>query len=70
MFSEALLQISQHARAGGGQLFSEFIATFGLLCVIWGLCPSALPSGSYSGGPLHHRRLLVSRLPRPLPIQR
>jgi glycerol uptake facilitator-like aquaporin len=36
MFGEALVQISQHVRAGGGQLFSEFIATFGLLCVIWG----------------------------------
>ena len=36
MFGEALLQVSQHVRAGGGQLFSEFIATFGLLCVIWG----------------------------------
>jgi glycerol uptake facilitator-like aquaporin len=36
MFGEALLEISQHARAGGGQLLSEFIATFGLLCVIWG----------------------------------
>ena len=36
MFGESLLQISHHARAGGGQLFSEFVATFGLLCVIWG----------------------------------
>jgi glycerol uptake facilitator-like aquaporin len=36
MFGEALIQISQHARAGGGQLLSEFVATFGLLCVIWG----------------------------------
>jgi glycerol uptake facilitator-like aquaporin len=36
MFGEALVQISQHVRAGGGQLFSEFIATFGLLCIIWG----------------------------------
>jgi glycerol uptake facilitator-like aquaporin len=36
MFGEALLQFSHHPRAGGGQLFSEFIATFGLLCVIWG----------------------------------
>jgi glycerol uptake facilitator-like aquaporin len=35
MFGEALIQVSQHARAGGGQLFSEFVATFGLLCVIW-----------------------------------
>ena len=36
MFGQALLQVSHHARAGGSQLFSEFIATFGLLCVIWG----------------------------------
>lgn len=36
MFNEALIQLSQHARAGDGQLFSEFIATFGLLCVVWG----------------------------------
>ena len=36
MFGQALLQVSRHARAGGGQLLSEFIATFGLLCVIWG----------------------------------
>jgi glycerol uptake facilitator-like aquaporin len=36
MFGEAFLQVSQHARAGGAQLFSEFVATFGLLCVIWG----------------------------------
>ncbi len=36
MFGEALLQLSQHARAGGAQLFSEFVATFGLLGVIWG----------------------------------
>ena len=32
MFGEALLQFSHHIRAGGGQFFSEFIATFGLLC--------------------------------------
>jgi len=36
MFGEALIQISHHTRAGGGQLFSELVATFGLLCVIWG----------------------------------
>ena len=36
MFGEAFLQVSQHARAGDAQLFSEFVATFGLLCVIWG----------------------------------
>ena len=36
MFGQALIQVSQHARAGGAQLFSEFAATFGLLCVILG----------------------------------
>ncbi|MGH9723335.1 MAG: aquaporin [Bryobacteraceae bacterium] len=36
MFGEKVLQVSQHARAGGAQMFSEFIAAFGLLSVIWG----------------------------------
>jgi glycerol uptake facilitator-like aquaporin len=27
---------SRHVRAGGPQLFSEFVATFGLLAIIWG----------------------------------
>src|SRR5688572_7298924 len=36
MFGEALVQASLHERSGGAQAFSEFIATFGLLCVIQG----------------------------------
>jgi glycerol uptake facilitator-like aquaporin len=36
MFNEPLFSFSQHVRAGGSQLFSEFVATFGLLLVIWG----------------------------------
>jgi glycerol uptake facilitator-like aquaporin len=36
MFGEPLLAASRHERAGLGQLASEFIATFGLLSVIWG----------------------------------
>jgi glycerol uptake facilitator-like aquaporin len=36
MFGEQIFSASRHARAGGAQLFSEFVATFGLLCVIWG----------------------------------
>jgi glycerol uptake facilitator-like aquaporin len=36
MFGEPVFSASQHIRAGGAQLFSEFIATFGLLAVIWG----------------------------------
>jgi glycerol uptake facilitator-like aquaporin len=36
MFEERLFMLSQHARSGPAQAFSEFIATFGLLGVIWG----------------------------------
>ena len=36
MFGEPLFTASRHARAGGGQLFGEFVATFGLLSVVWG----------------------------------
>ena len=36
MFGEALFTASEHVRAGRAQLFSEFVATFGLLAVIWG----------------------------------
>lgn len=36
MFGEPLFSASQHARAGYAQLWSEFVATFGLLAVIWG----------------------------------
>lgn len=36
MFSESLFSASRHVRAGGAQLFSEFVATFGLLSVIFG----------------------------------
>ncbi len=36
MFGLPLYSISQHARSGFAQDFSEFIATFGLLSVIWG----------------------------------
>jgi glycerol uptake facilitator-like aquaporin len=36
MFGEPLFFASQHARTGAAQWWSEFIATFGLLSVIWG----------------------------------
>jgi glycerol uptake facilitator-like aquaporin len=36
MFGEPLFAASRHARAGSGQIFSEFVATFGLVSVIWG----------------------------------
>jgi len=36
MFGLPVFFASGRARAGGAQLFSEFVATFGLLAVIWG----------------------------------
>ena len=36
MFGAPILSASRHARSGGSQVFSEFVATAGLLCVIWG----------------------------------
>ena len=36
MFGEPLFFASHHARSGIAQAFSEFVATFGLLAVIWG----------------------------------
>jgi len=46
MFELPLYFASQHARAGSAQMFSEFVATFGLLAVIWGSVrsrPSMVP---------------------------
>ena len=46
MFGEPLFAASQHVRAGAPQLFSEFVATFGLLSIIWGCVrnrPTAVP---------------------------
>lgn len=46
MFELPVFFASQHARAGTAQAFSEFVATFGLLAVIWGcarLRTSAVP---------------------------
>ncbi len=55
MFGEAVFSASRHVRSGGAQMFSEFVATFGLLCVIWGcarLRSSAVPFavGAYITG--------------------
>jgi glycerol uptake facilitator-like aquaporin len=55
MFGAPVFAASIRARAGGAQIFSEFIATFGLLAVIWGcarLRSSAVPFavGAYITG--------------------
>ncbi len=36
MFGLSLFSASRHARSGISQVFSEFVATFGLMSVIWG----------------------------------
>jgi glycerol uptake facilitator-like aquaporin len=36
MFGEPIFFASRHARNGSAQVFSEFVATFGLLSVVWG----------------------------------
>jgi glycerol uptake facilitator-like aquaporin len=36
MFAHPLIALSQHSRSGAAQLFSEFVATFGLLVVVHG----------------------------------
>ena len=36
MFGERVFMLSVHARSGPAQMVSEFVATFGLLSVIWG----------------------------------
>ncbi len=46
MFSQPVFFLSSQIRTGGAQWFSEFVATFGLLAVIWGCArqrPSAIP---------------------------
>jgi glycerol uptake facilitator-like aquaporin len=42
MFGLQLISTSHHTRNGSAQLFSEFVATFGLMSVIWG-CSRSRP---------------------------
>ena len=64
MFGEPVFRASRHVRAGSAQVFSEFVATFGLLCVIWG-CARLRSVYLFLGrrtvrrGRLHHRGVLV-----------
>lgn len=43
MFGLPVVSLSHHVRSGGAQFLSEFIATFGLLSVIWG-CVRSRPT--------------------------
>ena len=42
MFELPVFFASRHARSGPAQMFSEFVATFGLLAVIWGCARTRL----------------------------
>jgi len=50
MFGEPLFSISQHARAGLAQGWSEFVASFGLLAVIWGCVRNRAPAVPFAVG--------------------
>jgi glycerol uptake facilitator-like aquaporin len=55
MFGMPVFSVSAHTRSGPAQAFSEFVATFGLLAVIWGCVrsrPAILPFavGAYISG--------------------
>ena len=50
MFSAPLFFASRQARAGGAQLFSEFVATFGLLAVIRGCARTRPADVAYAVG--------------------
>ena len=50
MFGLAVIQTSTHVRTGRAQLFSEFVATFGLLAVIWGCSRARLAAVPFAVG--------------------
>lgn len=50
MFGVPLFFSSMHARNGGAQLWSEGVATFGLLMVIWGCARFRPPATAYAVG--------------------
>src|SRR5947208_15697666 len=50
MFDLPVLQHSTHVRSGPAQLWSEFVATFGLLAVIWGCARARLSAVPFAVG--------------------
>jgi len=50
MFGLAVLSVSTRDRGGSPQWFSEFVATFGLLSVIWGCVRQRLSAVPYAVG--------------------
>jgi glycerol uptake facilitator-like aquaporin len=50
MFGLPAFSLSSHARTGAAQVFSEFVATFGLMCVIWGCSRLRTPGVPFAVG--------------------
>jgi glycerol uptake facilitator-like aquaporin len=50
MFGLRLFSVSLHPRHGFAQVASEFVATFGLLCVVWGCARFRTAACSYAVG--------------------
>lgn len=50
MFGLPMISLSVHMRSGPAQVFSEVVATFGLLCVIWGCSRSRPESVPFAVG--------------------
>jgi glycerol uptake facilitator-like aquaporin len=50
MFGLPLFFASHHVRSGAAQVFSEFVATFGLLAVIWGCVSFRSPAAPFAVG--------------------
>ena len=50
MFALPLVSASHRVRSGSAQLLSEFVATFGLLCVIWGCSRSRSSAVAFAVG--------------------
>jgi glycerol uptake facilitator-like aquaporin len=50
MFGEPVFAASQHVRSGTAQLLSEFVATFGLLSVIWSVSRKSAPFTPFAVG--------------------
>ena len=59
MFGLPPIFVSHHVRTGGSAWLGEFVATFGLLAVIWGLRSIEARRDALCGRGLHRRRILV-----------
>ena len=62
MFEERLFMLSLRVRSGPAQMFSEFVATFGLLAVIWGCSRRRSATVPFAVAAYHHGRVLVHRI--------